>query len=598
MRLDEIRIYSEVLEQGLDFKAYILGTGAAAPVKNIYAKKLNGEFSAADSIIDRIRRVKNVDVFITVVSGDCEYPLLLVEYSSAVPTDDHKMQRSDVYYWSAVFKTPMMKISTVSKGMDQAFGGGAKFTAELEIAAACRRNAVLYQIPWETEDGTNVLKVKENALSCVPWSERIAAILRGLVDDFAAATSFAGYFETVLARYLEQNRAVAAAYPEERIRGTIAPSTRFRWIQGKLCVKINRFGHGMDPDRGVLYFASMLLGAGNTIAEIQINRPGSFDCRGGYRKLFDALSRESLLEAYVRDIVARGNVMTETDAIYIFKTALHIDDALPFQKETARRYSIADEDLLHFLNTFPGMAAKAIFFLATELHLTDQKRRSICTIHWNTAPIERFLARAFETRPGVTKIGPLSEAAATEDIVTYASVELYKKLGWRLLAVSYPGAQGDRCVLTGSGREVVRTYVDIIACRQTPEGTEIYLEECKDIFAKALADERKLQAFKTSAEMKGGLMQFLRKTAGITRVSKLYTALAAKGVGRMPAFDVDYCFAFRVENAGAHTKIHYAVTAGDPALKEKLCTLEDREGRLSGTIVMDPIYRIVQAGNV
>ena len=41
----------------------------------------------------------------------------------------------------------------------------------------------------------------------------------------------------------------------------ISDSTRFLWQENNLKVKINRFGHAMDPDRGVLFFANMLLGS-------------------------------------------------------------------------------------------------------------------------------------------------------------------------------------------------------------------------------------------------------------------------------------------------------------------------------------------------
>jgi len=124
MRIEQIRIYAEVLEQGIDFGDYVRQSGYTGIINNVYTKKAHGEFSPTDSIIDRIRKVKDVDVLISAISEGKEHPLLMVEYSTAVPTDDHKMQRSDVYYWSAVFSVPMMKISPTEKGMSQDFGGG------------------------------------------------------------------------------------------------------------------------------------------------------------------------------------------------------------------------------------------------------------------------------------------------------------------------------------------------------------------------------------------------------------------------------------------------------------------------------------------
>lgn len=40
MKLDEIRIYAEVLEQGLNFKKYLKTICCDIIIKNIYTKKL------------------------------------------------------------------------------------------------------------------------------------------------------------------------------------------------------------------------------------------------------------------------------------------------------------------------------------------------------------------------------------------------------------------------------------------------------------------------------------------------------------------------------------------------------------------------------
>ena len=94
MKIDTIRIYAEVLEQGLDFKEYINQINKDYDIVNIYTKKVRGNLSSEDSLTDRIRKSKDVDVLITIISNNKEYPLLMIEYSTAVPTDDHKMQRS------------------------------------------------------------------------------------------------------------------------------------------------------------------------------------------------------------------------------------------------------------------------------------------------------------------------------------------------------------------------------------------------------------------------------------------------------------------------------------------------------------------------
>ena len=58
MRIEQIRIYAEVLEQGIDFGDYVRQSGYTGIINNVYTKKAHGEFSPTDSIIDRIRKVK------------------------------------------------------------------------------------------------------------------------------------------------------------------------------------------------------------------------------------------------------------------------------------------------------------------------------------------------------------------------------------------------------------------------------------------------------------------------------------------------------------------------------------------------------------
>lgn len=148
MRVQSIRIYAEVLEQGLDFKEYVRRAGFAGDIVNIYTKKGRNEILETDSLVDRIRKCKDVDVMITAISNSQEIPLLMVEYSTAVPADDHRMQRSDVYYWGSVFKVPILKICPKNKGMIQDFGGGDKISNEIEAYLAYQKHALYYFVEW------------------------------------------------------------------------------------------------------------------------------------------------------------------------------------------------------------------------------------------------------------------------------------------------------------------------------------------------------------------------------------------------------------------------------------------------------------------
>jgi len=592
VRIEEVRIYAEVLEQSLDFRNYIRKSGFEGAVRTVYAKKTREAFSPGDSLVDRIRKVKDVDVLITAISAGAEHPILMIEYSTAVPTDDHKMQRSDVYFWSAVFQVPVMKISPSAKGMDQQFGGGSRLTDEQEQRLAFDRGALLYLIPWNNAEGSSVLPVKENMLSCIPYSSGIQSVFDSVLSAYMQTQDPALFLQRLKREYLAAYAETLSTVSAETIRRSIVNSTRFHWFGDRLSVKINRFGHAMDPDRGVLYFANMLVGAENTIVEIQVNRPDDLNCRGGYHALFDALPGKTELLRYVTELIRdKGNRFSDEDAIHVFLYSLSIEDKLRFVRTGSHAYAVCDEVLSAFLRSNAGIAAKSIFFLSTELRLTDKDRNIICTVRWNPAPIRDYLSDVRTNHRAPLPISPLTMREAKEDIVTFASVKLYQKLHYELVAVSYPGAQGDRCILTGDGRRVRRTYVDIIACREGEDGLRVFLEECKEQFSGSGPDVRKLNRLIRSEEEREGLRALLRKTGKRDDIQELYISIAAKEAPMIPQFSVDYLFMFRLSHDSEKTYIDYTVAIVNTDLVKAFQPLSDG-GRMVGRLTFDKIYSI------
>lgn len=592
MVINEIRIYAEVFEQGLDFKNYICNTGFDGRIINIYTKKARGSFKAQDSLVDRIRKVKDVDVLITAIASGQEYPLLMIEYSTAVPTDDHKMQRSDVYYWSSVLRVPMLKISPADKGMEQSFGGGNRITDEQEQALAFNRGSVFYPIDWKSNLCADILITNKNALSCIPENKELADIISKILKTFRTSNDYTSFYNALIHEYAISYKETLSKVTAEEIKKNIVNSSRFHWYGNKLCVKINRFGHAMDPDRGVLYFANMLVGAQNTITEIQVNRSENPACRGGYNALFDALANKKSLLEYIASIIKnQGNVFNDENALNILTHGLNIEHALSFEKKCEHTYIIKDDVLKHFLSTHPSMVPKTIFFLSTQLILTDKNRKVICSIQWNIEPIQEYLSQVSSCNYTPTPIAPLTMQKAKEDIITFASVELYKKLHCDLLAVSYPGAQGDRCILTGSGRSVLRTYVDIIAYKRNDDGIEVFLEECKDEFARSPSDVDKLNDILKSSEKMEGLKLLFHKIIKQNDIKNVYTAVAAKHSKSLPRFLVDYIFMFSLSSDIGHTYIDYTIAVVNTKLIPMFLPLSN-DGRLTGKLCYDKIFVI------
>ena len=594
MKIDCIRIYSEVLEQGVDFKEYLFNAGYKGSCINIYAKKERGTFVETDSLTDRIRKCKDVDVFITAISDDAEYPILMVEYSTAVPTDDHKMQRADTYFWSAIFKVPLLKISPINKGMEQNFGGGKKFSEELEMVLSYRFGALFYSVPWENIEGIDALETKSGALSCIPYNEKLKDIITDILDEFVGCLSYDEYFEKLKLNYSQKYNDIISKYENDNLRSVIVDSSRFKWKSTSLISKINRFGHAMDPDRGILFFTNMLVGVENCQTEIQINRNAEFNSRCGYKSLFDSAPNEEILTNFIKGIIEKNeNIFTAADALFILQQALNIKDYQLFEKVTENKYIISNEKLKYFLFKCSSMVAKSIFFLSTKLILTDKNRVPICEIIWDRKSIDEFLLDINVKNYTLTTIEPLTTRQAKEDIITYASVELYKKINCELLAVSYPGAQGDRCLLQGAGRNVLREYVDIIAYDITQTATTVYLEECKDNISKSTNDVKKLKDIVNSNEKRRSLECLLEKVTNIPNIKDVKISIGSKVSRKMPSFDVDYIFMFEIDDSDDDkTVINYTVAIIDTKLLDKFKPLINEDGRIKGSFSMDKIYII------
>lgn len=595
MKIEQIRVYAEVLEQGIDFKEYIENSGIKCPIINIYSQKARGEMSETDSVVTKIRKSKDVDVLITAISDHQEYPLLMVEYSTAVPADDHIMQRSDVYYWGAIYRVPVMKIYPLNKGMNQDFGGGDKIKSEDEMLISKRFGAIFYPIFWNTIKNIDVLETKKSALSCIYKNTEIQEKINSIIMSFQSSKSHNDFYIYLFSKY-DKNLQQAAwlEFCKKRTpKDLISNSTRFLWQENNLKVKINRFGHAMDPDRGVLFFANMLLGSKNVTSEIQINRSASYNARGGYRSLFDSSPQENQMRKYVEHIInTQDNIMTEENALHIITSVWGLPLDL-IEKTSDGNYFVSDEKLYDFLIHHSSMSVKSIFFLSTALVLSNQEREPICTIKWNDKSIKKYLRnlRVFNYTP--TNIEELSLSSAKEDIVTFCSVELYKKLNFDLLAVSYPGAQGDRCVLTGSGRKVLRTYIDIIACGTDENGITVYLEECKANIADSLNDSKKLNEFINNPEKKQGLERLYYKITNKKGKFDISIGIGAKNSTIASTLNVDYIFMFDIDNTTTDkTIIKYNIAIIDTILINKFSPLINEDGKFVGKLSYPKIYVI------
>jgi len=110
--IKEARIYCECYEQGLYLLDYLNDILINVECKIIYTKPANFSKYIQESKVARLFSHKDFDGLISLIDErNKEHPILAVEFSSAVPVDDHILQRFDFVYWSTFYKVPCLKIS-------------------------------------------------------------------------------------------------------------------------------------------------------------------------------------------------------------------------------------------------------------------------------------------------------------------------------------------------------------------------------------------------------------------------------------------------------------------------------------------------------
>ena len=299
------------------------------------------------------------------------------------------------------------------------------------------------------------------------------------------------------------------------------------------------------------------------------------------------------MHRYTENIIrTQNNVFTADNALHVINTVWNLPPNL-IEKADDGKYFISDEKLYGFLTHHSSMSVKSIFFLSTRLILSDRKREPICKIEWTDKPIKKYIRSLYVPNYEPTAVQGLTSATATEDIVTFCSAELYKKLNFGLLAVSYPGAQGDRCVLKGGGRNVLRSYVDIIARGTDESGVTVYLEECKADISNSRDDAEKLNRFISDPVKRRGLEKLFHKLTNIENGFDISIGIGAKVSDTVPTMKVDYIFEFDIDNSVADkTIIKYYINVIDTKLIGRFSPLMNDNGRLEGELSYPKIYVI------
>ena len=523
-----LRIYYESIEQALHLVLPLCRKGLmhqkeSLPIELVRANWPPNVFRGP---IDAFRLLNTPDILVSVViekqAKKIEFPLFAVEFSEAVKTEDHELQRATVpaaSIWSGI---PVVKLSGESTST-ASHGGNVEFDP-LVLAKLFRDSGGLdryfYQ-EWPSENGR--LLRQRDALSCPPLDKipvleavitsacKIAlssktgkfsfeAAIKDLISDAEKNQAIISYRNKVSASKANPGSMVSRLL--ETTPEVVNPDLpiRDRVIVGDdntLFVKINRFNHAGDPDRGVLIALSTAWSGkvkifyrmerrGKTLSNPKLNvihrrSKGVSEAFWGYSK------EEGLPDWLCNTILEKGRPKVTKDI-----SAIILANAEQCKRNTLLRAIFMFSDGM--LVQFSRGAENQWMELQWD---RNQLSKELGPVEPKTAQVPRNIVPATEP---------------DEDEVTYVAVhDVLRPNGFKILAVSYPGHQGSGAILRDEehGRVRTRTYADIVAvapCR----GIVPSLTEAKEKINSGVNDDiEKLNLFRRDASLRQGLNALL-----------------------------------------------------------------------------------------
>jgi hypothetical protein len=522
--MSEFRIYYECLEQAHDYIHPIVNfvTKEHFPVKLI--KRPKSAERMPDGVIRAIQLLTTSDILITAVKNDVEYPLVLIEFSEAVSTEDHELQRT--YGAVAAYLAGIYYVKISGNKQSEKVFGGADYnpytTAKILVENFKYEGYIIAD--WETHvENTYTLLRHESFPACPPE----IAILVDTIQQ--AVTAFLKSEETWFAESLKSLKNLPS-YKEFRVKldeGVSAEALLKNWSCREeknnnlnklrffvrpdwIGAKINRFSHAMDPDRGILTFISFLFSDTRKVYGVYaLVRP-----RGSEIMKKPVTDLASLKEKFTAALAKDENgiptwLIEELEATVLSATTL--DQQIDFQPVWEKhKDKIAKNKVV---------ATLAFFLDGIKLNHNG------ITLYWDRRALlgdtnAQFLSQLKKAYHFATKSKPSSTVQegmlVDEDEVTYALVHrVLIHNGFQIVSVSYPGSQGGGAVLPKPdlGKAQPREYPDVIALPPAKMNSDIdvILSESKGMYSlgPVTKDVSKLIRYKTEPEVNAALTETL-----------------------------------------------------------------------------------------
>lgn len=507
--MKQFRIYYESLEQGANFIKPIIQEVVGDDAEIVLVRRPKNASELNEGSIAALLTMTTPDALITGIYDDKEYPLVLIEFTEAVTTEDHELQRT--YGAIAAYLAGAYYLKLAGEKESEKEFGGASYnpysTPKIFMEKVGYKGYIIAK--WETEENNPyTLQRSPEFPSCPPNIDIFVSTIQCAVSAFM--NNHGEWYDESLSMLAKTNEYQVYRNIVDKASGISellevwqnrrdVNLNKLRYFVRKdwIGAKINRFGHAMDPDRGILTFISFLFSEEKDVYGIYaLVRPRGNELM---RQDLDSLETMRRKLNVALDIMDRNSLPTWlVDAIkQAARRATSLNDEIDFQKVWEEHIDEITESkvvmtLAYFLD--------GLYLNHNGIKIKWDRRKLLGTSKANMLPAfaQHFNFANYTTPTPLT----LVEDTVNEDEVSYTLVhKILKPNGFYIVSVSYPGAQGSMAVLPHPelGKAQPREYIDIIATPPAGSNIDVVLNESKGMFqlSEIVKDVAKIMLYKT-----------------------------------------------------------------------------------------------------
>lgn len=506
----DIRIYYECYEQATQFipvsdlpeeyKVSYIKKVAQRKNRTGYSRKYSNE-------CNKVLAVKNPDLLISCIKDNVEFPIFVVEFSTAVFTKDHELQRADNLAVCNEANCFFVKVSPTRKTSVTAgknFGGDTKFSYLEPYALLWQKKSDLaFHINWEVDSEDYSILEKNSKYMSIPknlgsWENIFLKVMKSLEPIEKLDFNWKKYcIDELTDSETESWKSELSKY-QVRENPKEFKSSRTKWVKdcnlfNKSYLEINfRMGHAMDPSRGMMtYYSFFHLTRDSVLSKFKMDLT---------KKTWYASTPQ---EKNITNLINQSESFSKKDALNCFILGLNLPNGEELlrliETESSEVINISDYVKKNYKNLNNSIKTLMKFSFGTKLETEN------FNIYIEYGPLYED---DHMTGINITEIQKTNHLS--EDIISYAFIHNTNFFDDKVLsAVSYPGAQSDIMILPDPelGKAQRRIAIDIIAYDEK----YLYLCEAKDQVSKINSDKLKLEKFVRDKKFSNAVKEFTRR---------------------------------------------------------------------------------------